>query len=854
MGKRSFCGAQNFWEIRGGAGYEYGNGPGQVSLELCQDSVASSYFGGRSTSKDHKINDGIFHHLAFVRVGTQALFYVDGNLDQTFTNIGQYSFQSTSAFRMGLGACAFIDGERYFTGSLDEIELYSRALSPEEVTSTYEYGLSGPPTIVTQPQNWNAIAGEYAEFDVTVLGMSLAYQWYFNNNPIDGATAKTFAIPAVAMENAGSYKVVISNSFGTVTSSNASLVVYSPAEFPRGLIGYWKGDGDANDSFGNNHGTLYNGTSFAPGKFGQAFEFDGVNDYVNLGNVGNFGTNNFTIAFWIKTSSDRAEAVMGKRAVCNAANFWDIRVAPMTEYGMQSGHISLELCQDSSGAYYFGRNVTSMMINDSTFHHIAFVRELNTVKYFVDGVQDRTFPAGPINFQSFADFTLGRSACTDWDGEQHFTGLLDEIMLFNRALPGSDIQGLMNGSFSAPQSPEIIVQPTNQRRIGTNAAVFSVVAIGAEPLSYQWLRGSQPITDATNSTLEVLDTWTTNGFRAIVSNPFGSATSHVAYIIKEYPAGMYHGLFYESDEVRHQSSGLLNLRLRTSGSFSGNLICEGKKYSFTGLFSGDSVGFSVVRSNRTLTVNLHLESGVNEGMLTGTISDGTWTANLNARRTPFDRKNPCPYIGKYTLTVTPTTDEGPDGTSFGTVIVPANGAARFSGSLADDTRVSQSIGLSADGTWPLYAMVYKGTGSVLGWLSFTNTTDSSLQGEVSWIKSGKFGKYFNNGFTNRGELLGSTYAPPTNRAPINVTNAVLTLNGDDISITNGVTLRSTNAVAGLTQILTIDPKSGLFKGTVTDPAKKTKIPVKGALLQQQTNGSGFFLQTNFNGQVNLKGQ
>jgi hypothetical protein len=49
-----------------------------------------------------------------------------------------------------------------------------------------------------------------------------------------------------------------------------------------------------------------------------------------------------------------------------------------------------------------------------------------------------------------------------------------------------------------------------------------------------------------------------------------------------------------------------------------------------------------------------------------------------------------------------------------------NGAGQvtFSGSLADGGVLSQSVSVSRDGRWPLYASLYTGKGSVWGWLAF----------------------------------------------------------------------------------------------------------------------------------------
>src|SRR5437879_1780799 len=72
---------------------------------------------------------------------------------------------------------------------------------------------------------------------------------------------------------------------------------------PSGLTHWWPAEGNVNDVVGSANGTLQNGATFALGEAGQSFSFDGVDDSVSFGNTaGNFGTNDFTIEFWISTT------------------------------------------------------------------------------------------------------------------------------------------------------------------------------------------------------------------------------------------------------------------------------------------------------------------------------------------------------------------------------------------------------------------------------------------------------------------------------------------------------------------------------------------------------------------------
>jgi hypothetical protein len=77
----------------------------------------------------------------------------------------------------------------------------------------------------------------------------------------------------------------------------------------RGLVAWWPGDGDANDTAGTNAGTLQNGATFGAGKVDQAFSLDGVDDYVSIANGPSLdmGTGDFTIDVWVNFSSLSAE-------------------------------------------------------------------------------------------------------------------------------------------------------------------------------------------------------------------------------------------------------------------------------------------------------------------------------------------------------------------------------------------------------------------------------------------------------------------------------------------------------------------------------------------------------------------
>ena len=87
-------------------------------------------------------------------------------------------------------------------------------------------GLAAP-SISAQPQNLTVIPGQFAIFSVTATGSQpLIYQWYYNTNTLlASGTGATLILTNVQPTDAGSYSVVVSNTAGSVISSNAVLIV-----------------------------------------------------------------------------------------------------------------------------------------------------------------------------------------------------------------------------------------------------------------------------------------------------------------------------------------------------------------------------------------------------------------------------------------------------------------------------------------------------------------------------------------------------------------------------------------------------------------------------------------------------
>ena len=308
---------------------------------------------------------------------------------------------------------------------------------------------------------------------------------------------------------------------------------------PSGLVGWWQGEGDANDNAGTNNGSLSgSGATYATGKVGQGFHFDGTNGYVQIPDSAALKPANVTIEAWVWLDPSLPSGRGGEQIVFKK-NTWS---------AWFEGYSLLKVTIDNGDGTYtdrfqfcVSRYGDQVAINSQTiaqrgvWYHVAATYDGNQSILYVNGVGEAAATPGFALDYDTTPLFIGTSGT--WAPYLNmFGGIIDEASIYNRALSTNEIVAIYNAgsagkcstSVSPAIPPTILSQTPNQVVLLGNTATFSVNVTGSDPLSYFWSRNNVLIPDATNSSYSLINAQLSDSgsqFSCLVTNAYGSASS-----------------------------------------------------------------------------------------------------------------------------------------------------------------------------------------------------------------------------------------------------------------------------------------------------------------------------------------
>ena len=218
-------------------GPDAGASQGKLEFYYCEG-TSSGPCTGYAVATVETVSVNQWYLGVVTRTGSTARIYLNGSLSNTAT-LGTGGTITNTNFEIGRTSRDWHTGDiwraDYFNGLIDEVRVYNRALTADEIKRLYRIGAS--------------------------------------------------------------------------TKINSSI---NAGNISQGLVGYWDfselkmGTTSVSDLSGSaNTGWLINGPKKVIGKIGQALNFDGVDDYVNVGNIGDIKT----LSYWIKTGTNNFSAM-----------------------------------------------------------------------------------------------------------------------------------------------------------------------------------------------------------------------------------------------------------------------------------------------------------------------------------------------------------------------------------------------------------------------------------------------------------------------------------------------------------------------------------------------------------------
>jgi hypothetical protein len=412
--------------------------------------------------------DGQWHHIALVDEGEVLRLYVDGELDSSYPYTrGPLPMDITSAG----GVVRGVDGQNLaalFTGTIDEVAMWERALSPPEVQEVMNHGIQTPvpafaPEITQQPADATSLLiGDPFTLSAGATGSRpMTYQWQKNGVTIPDATGPSLFFAALTVADSGEYRVMVSNAGGSVTSETAEITVgdWAAPDLNRSIIVFWPLDTVVGtktpDPVSGYDLSLNNLTAanLVQGRYGNAFQFDAA------GNTALYRDNNpgedlpiynkpeFSISIWVKgpVQNDRRVFSEGNRG--NNQPLFNIGTHNTGANNFLDSYIRTDT--GSTANHQFG----TLPAFDDQWHHIAYVQRavggVRTASMYVDGVEDTIIPqpVAPLTLNTTSVGAILRSGFS-----AHYTGLIDEVAIWDRALSPEEIARLQTTTIVDPPS------------------------------------------------------------------------------------------------------------------------------------------------------------------------------------------------------------------------------------------------------------------------------------------------------------------------------------------------------------------------------------------------------------------
>jgi hypothetical protein len=372
-----------------------------------------------------------WYHMAITYDGDNFKIYINGAYENSASATNTHTGQAH-----GLAIGAKLNGDA-FDGKIDDVRLYTTALTTAEIAAQAQRGASDP-----QPYNGELDVAVTATLDWTPSYDANSFDVYFGENETEVTSATTVSDCYIGNQEANSYDPDITKGtryywrIDEVDGGNTYTgdVWTFKAVIDPNILNWWRfdegSDSTAYDNAASADGTISGASWSTNGKIGNCLDFDGVDDVVTASSVTQ-PTEQYTIAMWFNPDGD-INSVSTRQDLMQFGN--DRPYMCFNKSGTGKIHYCTRVYDVNETATLPEVTTTTTTWSASNWYHIAVTYDGDCFKIYINGSYENVVNCADTHCANTSSIDIGMKS-----GYGKFDGRIDDVRIYDYAMTATDV-------------------------------------------------------------------------------------------------------------------------------------------------------------------------------------------------------------------------------------------------------------------------------------------------------------------------------------------------------------------------------------------------------------------------------